>query len=179
MCKTPELAARITLQPVRKFGFDAAILFSDILLPVEGMGLKLDYVPGPVIFPRIADLGGVERLRVPKAEEFGFIRKTVEGILGELPAGKDLIGFAGAPFTMTAYILEGGSGTDFSKVKKAAGSPVFHALMEKVTRCMLSKKAVGSGGFKQMVFVLELNVRLDFCMSKKRARDTMGLCLVA
>jgi uroporphyrinogen decarboxylase len=137
MCKTPELAAQITLQPVKKFGFDAAILFSDILLPVEAMGLTLDYSPGPVITPRIADMSGVERLRIPAPEEFGFMREAIAGILGELPRNKDLIGFAGAPFTVTAYILEGGSKNGFSMLEKAAGSDMFFALMEKVTQAVI------------------------------------------
>lgn len=137
LCSTPELAARITLLPVKKFGFDAAILFSDILLPVKAMGLDLDYQPGPRITPRITDMDGVERLRVPGPEEFGFVGCAISGIFAELPGEKDLIGFAGAPFTVAAYILEGGSGTDFPMIKNAAGSPLFFALMEKVTQAVI------------------------------------------
>ncbi len=137
MCKTPELAAQITLQPVKKFGFDAAILFSDILLPVEAMGLSLAYAPGPVITPRIADIGGVERLRIPAPEEFGFMSDAISGILKELPRNKDLIGFAGAPLTVAAYILEGGSKSGFFRLKQAAGSDMFFALMEKVTQAVI------------------------------------------
>jgi len=132
LCKTPELAARITLQPVKKFGFDAAILFSDILLPVEAMGLGLDYAPGPVVTPRIARAEDVERLRVPAAGEFGFIRDAITGIFRDLPRTTDLIGFAGAPFTTAAYLLEGGSKTGFPAPADAAGSAMFSALMEKV-----------------------------------------------
>jgi len=137
MCKTPELAARVTLQPVKRFGLDAAILFSDILLPVEAMGLNLNYSPGPVITPRITDKSGVERLRIPAPEEFGYLRKASAGVLEELPEEKDLIGFAGAPLTVTAYILEGGAAAGFSMLQKTAGSEIFFALMDKVTQTVI------------------------------------------
>ncbi|HOW90190.1 MAG TPA: uroporphyrinogen decarboxylase family protein, partial [Elusimicrobiales bacterium] len=126
ICKTPELAALVTLQPVKKFDLDAAILFSDILLPVEAMGLGLDYSPGPVIVPRVSDMDAVERLRVPSGDEFAFVREAAAAVIGELPKGKNLIGFAGAPFTVAAYMMQGGSRDGFPAVRRAAGTEMFH-----------------------------------------------------
>ena len=119
--RTPELAAQVTLMPVDAFGVDAAIVFSDILPPLVGMGLELDFVKGdgPRIGNPIASARDVDLLGTPPAEE------TMSGTLGaialvrrELEA-RDIpvIGFAGAPFTLASYAIEGGTSKDFSKTK--------------------------------------------------------------
>ena len=118
---TPELAAQVTLLPVDAFGLDAAIVFSDILPPLVGMGLDLDFVKGdgPQIGNPISTTRDVDLLGAPPAEE------TMEGTLeairivrGELEArGIPVIGFAGAPFTLASYAIEGGTSRDFAKTK--------------------------------------------------------------
>ena len=119
--RTPELAAEVTMQPVRAFGLDAAIIFADILPPLVGMGLDLEFSDGagPRIRNPIAEPRDVDRLGTPPAEEtmphtLTAIRMAVQ----ELEAsGTPLIGFAGAPFTLASYAVEGGTSKSFAKVK--------------------------------------------------------------
>ena len=106
LTKTPELAVEVTLQPVRRFGMDAAILFSDIMTPVEGMGVKLDFAPGPVIETPIRSADQVDALRIPDPEEgVPFVLEAVRLLSEALPASAPLIGFAGAPFTIFCYLV--------------------------------------------------------------------------
>ena len=119
--RTPELAAQVTLMPVDAFGVDAAIVFSDILPPLVGMGLELDFVKGdgPKIGNPIASPRDVDLLGTPPAEE------TMSGTLGAIMLVRrelesrdvPVIGFAGAPFTLASYAIEGGTSKDFSKTK--------------------------------------------------------------
>ncbi len=105
-CRTPELAAEITLQPVRRLDVDAAILFSDILLPLPGMGVDVAFNPGPVIARPIRSGADVDALRVPDAREaMPEVLEAVRLLRRELQV--PLIGFAGAPFTLAAYLVEG------------------------------------------------------------------------
>jgi uroporphyrinogen decarboxylase len=117
----PELSAEITLQPVDAFGVDAAIIFSDILPPLVGMGLKLEYLKGegPYIDNPIDGAAAVDALRTPSAEELmpGTL-KAIEIVAAELgPRGVPLIGFAGAPFTLACYAIEGGGSNSYEKVR--------------------------------------------------------------
>jgi uroporphyrinogen decarboxylase len=116
----PELAAEITLQPVRRYGVDAAILFSDIIVPVWAIGFGVEIVAGrgPVVerpFSGPADLGRLGRLD-PETDT-GYVLDTVRLLARELPAEVPLIGFAGAPFTVASYLVEGGPSRDFARVK--------------------------------------------------------------
>ncbi|MCB8983746.1 MAG: uroporphyrinogen decarboxylase [Ardenticatenaceae bacterium] len=116
---TPELAAEITLQPIKAFGFDAAIIFSDILPPLAGMGLNLEFVKGegPVLHNRIETTRDVDMLAVPPAEEtMGGTLKAIELAAAELGT-TPLIGFAGAPFTLASYAIEGGGTKTYQRVK--------------------------------------------------------------
>jgi uroporphyrinogen decarboxylase len=121
LIRTPELSAEVTLMPVNAFGMDAAIVFSDILPPLVGMGLDLDFVKGdgPRIERPIASTRDVDLLGTPPAEE--TMTGTLEAIRlvrAELePRGVPVIGFAGAPFTLASYAIEGGSSKDFSRTK--------------------------------------------------------------
>jgi uroporphyrinogen decarboxylase len=119
--RTPELAAEVTLQPINRFGFDAAIIFADILPPLIGMGLKLDFIKGegPSIENAISRTYDVDLLATPPAEETmpGTLR-AIELVSRELtPRNIPVIGFAGAPFTLASYAIEGGSTNSFAKVK--------------------------------------------------------------
>jgi uroporphyrinogen decarboxylase len=118
LCKTPKLATEVTLQPIRRFGFDAAILFSDLLVPLEAMGLGVEFtdegprLPAPIRTPE--DLGRIHRFD-PMAQT-GFVMETIIAVrkeLGETP----LIGFAGAPFTVATYAIEGRTSKSFAETK--------------------------------------------------------------
>ncbi|MFW6093062.1 MAG: uroporphyrinogen decarboxylase [Pseudomonadota bacterium] len=119
--KNPELAARATLDAQRILGVDAAIMFADLLPVLEPMGLVLDYKPGqgPVFENPLRTEADVARLRVaPATEATPYIAETVRNILDDLPAGVALIGFAGAPFTLASYAVEGAGSRNYIHVKK-------------------------------------------------------------
>ena len=139
LTKTPELAAEVTLQPTRRFALDAAILFSDIMTPVEGMGVSLDFSPGPVVTNPIRDAARIEELRVPNPEEsVPFVLETVRAVVGALPKDVPLIGFAGAPFTLFCYLVEGRGSKTFSTAKSFlfAEPEASHQLLEKLADTM-------------------------------------------
>ncbi len=136
LCKTPELAAEVTIQPIDFLGADAAILFSDILTPVEPMGLKLDFVPGPVFENPVRTEADVEALRIPVMEEdVPYVMETIRILRREFEGRVPLIGFAGAPFTLACYMVEGKGSKDFAQIKRMMyGAPdLYAALMEKIT----------------------------------------------
>ncbi|MBI2375734.1 MAG: uroporphyrinogen decarboxylase [Deltaproteobacteria bacterium] len=118
LCKTPELAAEVTVQPITRFGFDAAIIFSDILVPVEAMGMKLVFDEGPSLPDPLRSSADVEALRVPDpVETMGFVMDAIRLFVRALPS-TPLIGFAGAPYTLASYAIEGGGSRDFIKTKR-------------------------------------------------------------
>ncbi|MDQ1643215.1 MAG: uroporphyrinogen decarboxylase [Actinomycetota bacterium] len=117
-CRRPDLVTEITLQPVRRYGVDAAILFSDIVVPLKAVGVDLDIKPGvgPVIARPIraeADLG---QLRGLEPDDVGYVTEAVQSLVGELGA-TPLIGFAGAPFTLASYLVEGGPSRNLENTK--------------------------------------------------------------
>jgi uroporphyrinogen decarboxylase len=121
LIRTPELAAEVTLMPVNAFGMDAAIVFSDILPPLVGMGLDLDFVKGggPRIGRPIESTRDVDLLATPPAEEtMAGTLEAIRLVRAELePRGIPVIGFAGAPFTLASYAIEGGTSKDFTRTK--------------------------------------------------------------
>ena len=118
-CRTPELACEITLQPVRRLGVDAAILFSDILVPLPGMGVDVAFNPGPQLARTIRSAADVRQLRVPDPEECtGYVLDAIRLLRRELAETVPLIGFAGAPLTMAAYLVEGGATKSFEAFKR-------------------------------------------------------------
>jgi uroporphyrinogen decarboxylase len=136
VCKTPDLAVEVTLQPIRRFGFDGAILFSDILIPVDAMGLPVRFNPGPEVDSPVRTAQDVQALRRPDPSvELSFVLETLRILRRELPAEVALIGFAGGPFTLAAYMVEGESSKDFLLLKSLMyREPViYHALMEKLS----------------------------------------------
>ncbi len=137
VCRQPELCAEVTLQPVRAHDVDAAVMFADIMLPVIGMGVDVELVEnvGPVIADPVRTSADVERLRVPDPEEaVPFILEAVRLVRAELAPDKGLVGFAGGPFTVAGYLIEGKPTRDFVQTKRCMyGQPeVWHALMEKL-----------------------------------------------
>ena len=110
LAKTPELCAQVTLMPVHAFGVDAAVLFADIMLPLEPMGVSLEIQPdvGPIIHHPIRSAADVDRLRVIEPEaEVGFVMEAIRLVRAELDGRHAVIGFSGSPFTLACYLIEG------------------------------------------------------------------------
>jgi uroporphyrinogen decarboxylase len=137
MTKTPELCTQITLMPVQTFGVDAAVLYADIMLPLEGMGLDLEIrQEGPFISNPIRRLQDVAALRVTDSEESApYVLEATRMVKRELAGKQAVIGFSGAPFTLACYMIEGRPSRDYATAKALMyGQPeLWHALMEKVT----------------------------------------------
>ncbi|HEX2044218.1 MAG TPA: uroporphyrinogen decarboxylase [Gaiellaceae bacterium] len=137
VCRRPELCAEVTLQPVRAHGVDAAVMFADIMLPVVGMGVDVELVEnvGPVVERPIETASDVERLTVPDPEDsVPFILEAVRLVRDELPPERAVIGFAGGPFTVAGYLIEGKPTRDFVRTKACmyGAGDVWHRLMEKL-----------------------------------------------
>jgi uroporphyrinogen decarboxylase len=137
---TPELCAEVTLQPVRRHGVDAAVMFADIMTPVLGMGLDVDLVEGvgPVVAQPVRTIADVERLRVPDADEaFAPLLEAIRIVRGELAPEHAVVGFCGGPFTVAGYLVEGKPSREFATVKTLMYSEpeVWRALMEKLADC--------------------------------------------
>ncbi len=130
-CRRPEMVCEITLQPVRRLGVDAAVLFSDIVVPLAAAGVEVDIKPGvgPVLAEPVRDPAAVERIRTLTAEDVGFVAEAIGLLTAELGA-TPLIGFAGAPFTLASYLVEGGPSRNHVRTKALMhGAPeVWHAL---------------------------------------------------
>jgi uroporphyrinogen decarboxylase len=143
LAKTPELCSEITLMPVKELGVDGAVLFADIMLPLEPMGVSLEIQPdlGPVIHDPIRDLASVERLRPLEPEEgVPFVLDTIRGLKKELSDGRAaVIGFSGAPFTLACYLIEGRPSRDYVKAKTLMlrEPTVWAALMDRLTDGMI------------------------------------------
>lgn len=134
LCKTPELACEVVLQPIDVFGLDCAILFSDILVPIEPMGVNLDFKPAPYISNPVRTLEDADRMRLvnPKTE-LKFVMDAIKLMISKLNV--PLIGFSGAPFTLACYMIEGEGSKSFLEVKKLMhnNTKAYTVLMEKLT----------------------------------------------
>jgi len=137
LCRTPELACEVTLQPLRRFGMDAAILFSDILVPLEPMGAPFSFAQGgPKLERPLRSEADIDQLQVVDAEEgCSYVADAIRLIKQELAGKTPLIGFAGAPFTLAAYLIEGGGSKDFMHLKSMLYSQpaLLQKLMDKLT----------------------------------------------
>lgn len=135
LVRTPELAIEVTLQPVRRYAMDAAILFSDIMTPLPAMGVAVEFTPGPVVAAPVRSLRAAEALRVPEAAEIApYVAAAVRGLRGEL-GGVPLIGFAGAPLTLASYLVEGSGSKEFATFRAflQAEPEAAHTLLERLT----------------------------------------------
>ncbi|MEN3534134.1 uroporphyrinogen decarboxylase [Microbispora sp. ZYX-F-249] len=134
-CATPDLVVEITMQPVRRYGTDAAIFFSDIVVPLKAIGVDLDIKPGvgPVVGTPIRDKAGMEILRPLEPDDVPYVTEAVGALTGEL-GGTPLIGFAGGPFTLASYLIEGGPSKNHDRTKAMMyGEPdLWHELMERL-----------------------------------------------
>ena len=139
--RTPELAAEVTLQPVRRYGVDAAILFSDIVTPLQGLGVGVEIKPGvgPVVEHPVRSAADLERLRPLEVEEdLAFVMETVSILVDELEV--PLIGFGGAPFTLASYLIEGGPSKSYTRTKQMmfADEALWHRLLERLADITLA-----------------------------------------
>jgi uroporphyrinogen decarboxylase len=142
MCRDPQIASEVTMQPIRRFNLDAAIIFADILLPLEGMGIGLKFAKdeGPVIKNPVRGAKAIDAIRVIRPEEdvpylLQAIRMTKRELGGRVP----LIGFSGAPFTLASYIIEGGASRNYMHTKSLMyGDPgAWKALMDKISEVLI------------------------------------------
>ncbi len=144
LAKTPDLCRQITLMPVEELGVDGAVLFADIMLPLEAMGVSLEIQPdlGPIIHAPIRDMQGVERLRPLEPDEgVPFVLETIRGLRSELSDGRAaVIGFCGAPYTLACYLIEGRPSRDYARAKALMlrEPAVWSALMDRLTDGMIA-----------------------------------------
>ncbi|TMB32087.1 MAG: uroporphyrinogen decarboxylase [Deltaproteobacteria bacterium] len=142
LCKTPDLAAEVTIQPVTRLGVDAAILFSDILVVSEAMGMALELEDKGPHFPEpLRSHADVDRLRVPDPEQaLGFVLETIRAAKKRLAGTVPLIGFCGGPWTLAAYMIEGKTSRSFEKAKAAllGDEPLAFALLSKISDALIA-----------------------------------------
>lgn len=120
ICKRPDLAAAVTLQPVEILDVDAAIIFADLLLPVEPMGLKLQFLAGegPVIDNPVRTSADIDQLSISNTDELGYVGESIQQVVKALAGRVPVIGFVGAPFTLASYMIEGGASRTFLQTKQ-------------------------------------------------------------
>ena len=134
LARTPELACDVTLQPIKRFGMDAAILFQDIMTPLPPMGVQIDFRPGPVFASPIRSAEAVDRLIVPETEEIApYVAEAIRLIRAE--ADTPLIGFGGAPLTLATYMIQGGGSKDYEDFRQFLryAPEAAHRLLDKLT----------------------------------------------
>ena len=157
VCRTPELAVEVSLQPLRRFPLDAAIVFSDILLPLDAFGIPMTFSPGPKLTDPVRTRAQVEALLArPAAEALSFVGEAVRLLRRELDGRTPVIGFAGAPFTLAAYLAQGEGKEGFGAIK----SMIFREpetaelLLGKLTRAMIDylRLQIGSGAQAVQIF---------------------------
>ena len=143
LAKTPELCAEVTLMPVEAFGVDAAVLFADIMIPLEPMGVDLEIQPeiGPIIHEPIRSREQVDALRLIDPEtEVGFVMDAIRLVRRELKGRQAVIGFSGAPYTLACYLIEGRPSRDYAVAKAFmyAEPDAWHALMDKLSTVVIA-----------------------------------------
>jgi len=160
LCETPKMAAEVTLQPLRRFDLDAAIIFSDILIPCIAMGQTLTFGKGhgPQLSEPVRDAQTLSRLSVPNDVEsvVGYVGEAIELTKAELQPHQTMIGFAGAPFTVASYMIEGAGSKNYTEVKKLlfADTSIYQELMSQLTETTIAylKMQVKAGAEYIMLF---------------------------
>ena len=132
--RTPRIAAEITLQPLRRFPLDAAIVFSDIMTPLAALGVAIEFDPGPRLEPLTVE--EIARLNELDPDRIGFVAETIEQVRGSLDEGVAMIGFAGGPVTLLAYLLEGGSSKQFENFRSALHGDLVSEALALLARVM-------------------------------------------
>ncbi len=134
MASTPDLAAEVTLQPIHRFGWDGAILFADILTPLMPLSFGIDFAPGPVLERPLQGTDDLDRIHSPDPSAIAHVPQALRLIKEKLPDSCSLLGFAGAPFTLAAYLLDGGGSREHARLRQAVyrGDRFFGELMERL-----------------------------------------------
>jgi len=173
LCKTPSLAAEVTVQAAERLGVDAAIIFADILLIVEPMGIALEFAQGegPTIHNPVREPADVERLReVEDVGSLSYVFEAIEQARSALPSDLPLIGFSGAPFTLASYIVEGGGSKNYVHTKSMMyqDSGAWHAMMSLISRALVKYLNAQIGAGAQAVQLFDSWVG---CLSPDDYRD--------
>lgn len=140
ICRTPDLATEVTLQPIRRFGMDVAVIFSDILVVPDAMGMEVEFTPRLALAPPVRTAEDVARLGHPDVvTALGYVADTIRQVRRETGDAIGVMGFSGAPYTLASYMVEGGSSKHFHVLKELMyrDGPVFAALMDKVTAVVI------------------------------------------
>ncbi len=156
-CRVPEICAEVTAQPIDRFGFDAAILFSDILIPLLGMGIPLDFDPAPRFDFRIASREDVKRLHWEgAATSLPHVKPVVRAVKARLAGRVPLIGFAGAPFTIAGYLVDGGGSRDLARTRSflSRDPEGFYELLDVLATATIDylKEQIAAGADAVMLF---------------------------
>jgi len=156
ICRTPELCAEVTAQPIERFGFDAAILFSDILIPLIAMGVPIEFEPGPKLGRKIARLEDVDSLEWRGPSSVPHLRPVIRAVKERLGGRVPLIGFGGAPFTLASYLVDGGGSRDLAETRTFASRDPegFARLLEILTNASVDylKEQIAAGVDAVMLF---------------------------
>lgn len=155
MARTPELAAEVTLQPIRRLGVDAAILFQDIMTPLPAMGAQIEFAPGPVVANPIRSRAAVDALRVPEPGEIApFVPEAIKLICAASPV--PLLGFGGAPLTLATYLVEGSGSKEYNVFRGFLRQEpeAAHALLEKLTQVSIRylREQISAGAVAVQLF---------------------------
>ncbi|HZU10245.1 MAG TPA: uroporphyrinogen decarboxylase [Pseudacidobacterium sp.] len=179
ICKTPALAAEVTITAAEKLDVDAAIIFADLLLPLTPMGLDFEFQAGegPVVHTPLRTAEDVARLRTDRASELGYVAEAIEKVAAHFKDRIGVIGFCGAPFTLASYMIEGGSSRNYIETKKMMyrQPAVWRSLMDKLTKVLreYTKQQVEAGADVIQIFdswagVLSIEDYRDFILPQTR-----------
>lgn len=157
LCRSPEKAAEVTMEPMERFDMDAAIVFADILLTADAMGIEVTFPTGGPVFPKPIDTpADIARVHEPDTERTEAVAQTVKILRDTLPASKAVLGFSAAPFTLCAYMIEGGTSRDFQKTRAFAHRhpAAFGSLMDQVADALVPylKEQVEAGADALQLF---------------------------
>jgi len=159
ICRTPKLAAEVTMQPIDALDVDAAIIFADLLLPLEPMGLDFEFVKGdgPVIHNPVRTRADVQKLNPLNAADLGYVGEAISLVKKELDGKKPVIGFIGAPFTLASYMIEGGSSRHYAKAKRLMYSEpdTWNELMDRIIRTVTPFAASQAAGGADVIQIFD------------------------
>jgi uroporphyrinogen decarboxylase len=159
LCKTPKLACEVTMGPINEFDFDAAILFSDLLFPLEQLGMDLIYNPGPKLGFKISSMKEIDKLnKNPDISFFDFQKRACEELKVSLPSSKTLLGFVGAPFTLYAYAVEGAHAGSLVSSKTGLYDGRFESFCELLLPNVLHEMKVQAEGGADAVCIFDTAV---------------------
>jgi uroporphyrinogen decarboxylase len=158
ICKRPDIASEVTITAAEKLGVDAAIIFADLLLPLEPMGLDFEFVAGegPMVHHPLRTVEAIDRLRTDRAGQLEYVSHAIQKVAGHFGDSKGIIGFCGAPFTLASYMIEGGSSRNyiFTKQMMYAETYAWHKLLDKLVTVLTAfcKQQVDAGADVIQIF---------------------------